>query len=159
MPGATWTVSRCPPDLSCINITSTVLTPSQHFRHLNSGSLVFVFLIHTWYFSSTFSVTLTTMALYHSSLRWFIACSCKPTMEGQTPIFYAAFCSTLISPAHFWLIAVVLKSRFKIFSKIGFLWFESLVTLNFFFAIAFSSMFFILLATRAWRQNWLLGLH
>ena len=31
---------------------------------------------------STFSITLTTMALYHSRLRWFEASSCKATSRG-----------------------------------------------------------------------------
>lgn len=47
MPGAAWTVNRHPPDLSRGNITSPVLTPYVHFRHVCGGSLAFVFLIHT----------------------------------------------------------------------------------------------------------------
>jgi len=47
MPGAAWTVNRHPPDLSRSNITSPVLTPRLCFRHVCSGSLAFVFLIHT----------------------------------------------------------------------------------------------------------------
>src|SRR5664280_2163558 len=32
--------------------------------------------------SPAFSLTLTTMALYQCSLRWFEACSCKPAPRG-----------------------------------------------------------------------------
>ena len=47
MPDVVWPVGRYPPDSSRGNITSPVLTPFVHFRHLCSGSLMFVFLIHT----------------------------------------------------------------------------------------------------------------
>ena len=57
-----------------------VLTSSIRFRHLISGSLSLVSLNLTCHdLCHDFSLTLTTMALYHSSLRWFGACSCKPT--------------------------------------------------------------------------------
>ncbi len=38
-------------------------------------------------FCRVFSLTLTTMTLYHSSLRWFEACSCKPTPRGLPSSF------------------------------------------------------------------------
>ncbi len=34
-----------------------------------------------------FSLTLTTSALYQSSLRWFKACSCKPALRGPPSSF------------------------------------------------------------------------
>ncbi|MGB2927856.1 MAG: hypothetical protein WBB70_02990, partial [Desulfobacterales bacterium] len=44
----------------------------------------------------TFSLTLTTLALYQRSLRWFEACSCKPAprdlpssfVQLRTPLIY-----------------------------------------------------------------------
>ena len=56
---------------------------SLRFRHFISGSLVFVS-IGTYLTKScfAFSVTLTTVAFDHSSLRWFEACSCKPAPRG-----------------------------------------------------------------------------
>lgn len=44
--------------------------------------------------TSTFSLTLTTMALYHSSLRWFTANSCKSAVGGLLPS------STPLATAH-----------------------------------------------------------
>ncbi len=83
MPDAAWAVNRSPPDLSRINDYPPVLTPSLRFRHFISGSLTFVsiesYLIPS---SGTFSLTLTTTALYRSSSRWFEACSCKPASRG-----------------------------------------------------------------------------
>ena len=79
MPDAVWTVNRFPPNLSRINDYSPVLTPSLRFRTLHQRfvctHLSYPHLIPS---CGTFSSTLTTTALYHSSLRWFEACSCKP---------------------------------------------------------------------------------
>ena len=60
-----------------------VLTPSQIFRHLINGSLVLISLIRTGHsLCHALPLTLTTTALYRCSLRWFEACSCKPTPRG-----------------------------------------------------------------------------
>jgi len=84
MPDAAWTVNRFPPDLSRINDYPPVLTSSLRFRHFISGSLAFVSIeSHLIPSSGTFSLTLTTTALYCSSLRWFEACSCKPASRGH----------------------------------------------------------------------------
>src|SRR5207248_8105346 len=47
MPGAAWAVRRLPPDLSRGQKQTSVLTPSETFRHFISGSLTFAFLAHT----------------------------------------------------------------------------------------------------------------
>ncbi len=83
MPSTTQAVSRFPLDLSRSTARSSVLMLTLPFRHLNSGTLTLVFLIHTCRdLCPDFSLTLTTMALYQCSLRWFEACSCKPTSRG-----------------------------------------------------------------------------
>ncbi|MGB3225793.1 MAG: hypothetical protein WBB23_23590 [Desulforhopalus sp.] len=54
----------------------TLSTHHQRFTHVR---------LHEPYLipsCGTFSSTLTTMALYHSSLRWFETCSCKPVPRG-----------------------------------------------------------------------------
>ena len=83
MPDAAWTVNRFPPDLSRINDYSPVLTSSLRFRTLHQrfacAHLSYPHLIPS---CGTFSSTLTTMTLDHSSLRWFEACSCKPAPRG-----------------------------------------------------------------------------
>jgi len=83
IPATIWTVNRFPPDLSRANDTLPVLMTSLRFRHFISGSLLFVS-IGTYLTKScfAFSVTLTTMAFDHSSLRWFEAYSCKPAPRG-----------------------------------------------------------------------------
>ena len=48
-------------------------------------------------FSHDFSLTLTTLALYQRSLRWFGACSCKPTPGGPPPSLMQL--RTLITPS------------------------------------------------------------
>ena len=45
-----------------------------------------------------YTVTLTTMALYHSSLRWFEACSCKPTPRGLPSSFMQHGCTGCKAP-------------------------------------------------------------
>ena len=83
MPDATQTVSRFPLNLSWRSPSTPVLTSSQIFRHLINGSLVLISLIHTGHgLGHAFPLTLTTTALYRCSLRWFEACSCKPTPRG-----------------------------------------------------------------------------
>lgn len=47
MPGTTWPVSRSPPGSSQDHPPTLVSMPSNLFRHLNGGSLAFVFLAHT----------------------------------------------------------------------------------------------------------------
>jgi hypothetical protein len=57
-------------------------------------------LISSW---ETFSPTLTTMAFDHSSLRWFEACSCKPTPRGppsSSERLLGTLCS--LNPVKFW---------------------------------------------------------
>ena len=83
MPSTTQAVSRFPLDLSRSSARSSVLMLTLQFRHLISGSLALVFLILTCRsLCRDFSSTLTTMALYQCSLRWFEACSCKPAPRG-----------------------------------------------------------------------------
>jgi hypothetical protein len=58
------------------DIIPTLSTRHQRFTHVR---------LHEPYLipsCETFSSTLTTMALYHSSLRWFEARSCKPAPRG-----------------------------------------------------------------------------
>ncbi len=64
-------------------LTSSILTSSIAFRHLIEW-FTFVRLPEPHLLPScgNFSSTLTTMALYHSSLRWFEAYSCKATSRG-----------------------------------------------------------------------------
>jgi hypothetical protein len=56
--------------------------------------------------SRDFSLTLTTLALYQRSLRWFEACSCKPAPRGQTLISCTVTCGYklifYINCAHSW---------------------------------------------------------
>ncbi len=47
MPGAVQTVDRYPLHLSRDQVRTSVLTPPIYFRHLISGSLPLIFLIHT----------------------------------------------------------------------------------------------------------------
>jgi len=94
MPSTTQAVNRFPLDLSRSSARSSVLMLTQEFRHLISGSLTLVFLAHTCRdLCLDFSSTLTTMALYQCSLRWFGTCSCKP-VPGAYP-------HLLCSYAHF----------------------------------------------------------
>jgi len=80
MPDAAQTVNRLPLDLSWRSPSTPVSTPSLIFRHLSNGSLALISLIPTWHgLCHAFALTLTTKALYQCSLRWFEACSCKPT--------------------------------------------------------------------------------
>ena len=83
MPSTTQAVSWFILDLSRSTARSSVLMLNLPFRHLISGSLTLVFLIHTCRdLCLDFSSTLTTMALYQCSLRWFGTCSCKPVPRG-----------------------------------------------------------------------------
>jgi hypothetical protein len=88
MPDAAQTVSRFPLDLSwrpwctpSFDVISYVTTPHQWFAcaHLLDSHLIPS--------SGTFSLTLTTLALYQSSLRWFETCSCKPVPRGLPSSF------------------------------------------------------------------------
>ena len=92
MPDAVWAVDRYPPDLSRANETHPVLTPSMHFstRH-QRFACVRLLGSHLTESRPAFSSTLTTIALYDSSLRWFEACSCKPTSRGRPLISRAAW--------------------------------------------------------------------
>lgn len=83
MPVTTWTVNRFPPGLSRANDYLPVLMTSIRFRHFISGSLVFVSIgTHLTKSGFAFSVTLTTMAFAHSSLRWFGASTCMAAPRG-----------------------------------------------------------------------------
>ena len=82
-----WAEHSLPPDLSHEWRSSVVLSTSNAFRCLISGSLSFVFLSHTWSHHNVgpFPRTLTTFAFDKSSSGWFgfYACSSKP--EGPPP--------------------------------------------------------------------------
>ena len=47
---------------------------------------------------------LTTTALYDSRLRWFEACSWKPTSEGLSSIFYIAYAQVIGSHLNLFLV-------------------------------------------------------
>ncbi len=65
-----------------------VLTTSKVFRFLIDGSLAFVSLKHTWSASGgPFTLTHTTMTLYHSSLGQFEVFSWKAILEGLSSSF------------------------------------------------------------------------
>ncbi len=64
---------RYPPSFDVIHTLSTSLQWFTCVRLLDS---------HLTQSRRAFSVTLTTMALNHSSLRWFGTCSCKPVPRG-----------------------------------------------------------------------------
>lgn len=83
MPATIWTVNRFPPDLSQINDSPLVSMTFLRFRHVISGSLVFVS-IGTYLTKSSFafSVTLTTMVFDHSNLRWFGTSTCIAAPRG-----------------------------------------------------------------------------
>ena len=68
------------------SLSASGFDDSCKFRYFNSGSFLFVYL-GTYLTSSwlAFSVTLTTMAFVHSSLRWFEASTCMATSEGHPP--------------------------------------------------------------------------
>ncbi|MFZ5435596.1 MAG: hypothetical protein ACOZCF_04625, partial [Bacillota bacterium] len=60
-----------------------VLMASLRFPHVISGSRLFVSLgTYLTNLASPFSVTLTTMAFDHSSLRWFEASTCMAAPRG-----------------------------------------------------------------------------
>ncbi len=64
-----------------------VLKSHSHSRCVISRSFsLFVFLIHTCRIKPDFSSTLTTMALYHSSLRWFDTNALNADTGGPTSI-------------------------------------------------------------------------
>ena len=79
MPDAAQAVNRLLLNLSWSMVSPPVLTSSIHF----DTSEVVRLRSPPWsspdmVFCHAFSLTLTTMALYHCSLRWFEARSCKP---------------------------------------------------------------------------------
>ena len=92
MPDAVWAVGRYLPDLSRANETHPVLTPSMHFstRHQRFACARLLG-SHLTRSRPAFSSTLTTIALYDSSLRWFEACSCKPASRDRPLISCAAW--------------------------------------------------------------------
>jgi len=76
----------------CPSVTkqTLVLTSSKRFRWVIEwfacAHLLNPHLIES---CSTFSLTLTTMALYLCSLRWFETCPCRPVSRGLSLIFCA----------------------------------------------------------------------
>jgi len=83
MPEAIWPVIRYPPDLSQGNDYPSVLTSSLRFRHfIIRFTCVRLLDTHLTESCSAFSVTLTTPALYRSSLRWFEASTCMAASRG-----------------------------------------------------------------------------
>ena len=90
MPGAAQAVNRFPLNLSWRWVSH------QFWRRpliFDTSSMV-RFRSAPWFIPATvlsrdFSLTLTTLALYQSSLRWFETCSCKPVPRGHTLIFRA----------------------------------------------------------------------
>jgi hypothetical protein len=91
MPDAIWAVDRYLPDFSRANETHPVLTPSMHFStRLQRFARARLLASHLTGSSPAFSSTLTTIALYDSSLRWFETHSCKPVSRGHALISCAA---------------------------------------------------------------------
>ena len=91
MPDAIWAVDRYLPDFSRANETHPVLTPSMHFStRLQRFARARLLASHLTESSPAFSSTLTTIALYDSSLRWFETHSCKPVSRGHPLISCAA---------------------------------------------------------------------
>src|SRR5271165_381243 len=86
MPDAIWAVDRYLPDFSRANEAHPVLTPSMHFStRLQRFARARLLASHLTGSSPAFSSTLTTIALYDSSLRWFETHSCKPVSRGHPP--------------------------------------------------------------------------
>ena len=91
MPDAIWAVDRYLPDFSRANEAHPVLTPSMHFStRLQRFARARLLASHLTGSSPAFSSTLTTIALYDSSLRWFETHSCKPVSRGHPLISCAA---------------------------------------------------------------------
>ena len=91
MPDAIWAVDRYLPDFSRANETHPVLTPSMHFStRLQRFARARLLASHLTESSPAFSSTLTTVALYDSSSRWFETHSCKPVSRGHPLISCAA---------------------------------------------------------------------
>ena len=91
MPDAIWAVDRYLPDFSRANETPPVLTPSMHFStRLQRFARARLLASHLTESSPAFSSTLTTIALYDSSSRWFETHSCKPVSRGHPLISCAA---------------------------------------------------------------------
>ena len=83
MPDAARPVHRLPPCLSRGQPRFPVSASPLLFRHLISGLLALISLVHTCHGTCRdFSSTLTTMDIDHSSLRWFEANSCKSAPRG-----------------------------------------------------------------------------
>src|SRR5271166_1114479 len=91
MPDAIWAVDRYLPDFSRANEAHPVLTPSMHFStRLQRFARARLLASHLTGSSPAFSSTLTTIALYDSSSRWFETHSCKPVSRGHPLISCAA---------------------------------------------------------------------
>ena len=58
---------------------STFSTPRQRFTFVH---LLYPYLLNSWF---NVSLSLSTMALYHSTIRWFETRSCKPVSTGLPP--------------------------------------------------------------------------
>ncbi len=83
-PEAAWAVNRFPPNLSRTQYSNPVLTSSLiewfAYARLSESHLPRSYAV-------TFPKTLTTLALYQRSFRWFEACSCKPASRGPPSSF------------------------------------------------------------------------
>ena len=64
---------------SLLTECSTFSTPRQRFTFVH---LLYPYLLNSWF---NVSLSLSTMALYHSTIRWFETCSCKPVSTGLPP--------------------------------------------------------------------------
>ena len=77
MPVTVWSVNRFPPNLSQVNDSPLVLMTFLRFRHIYQQFICIC--LHSTYLTRScpaFSLTLTTMAFVHSSLRWFETSTC-----------------------------------------------------------------------------------
>ena len=100
-PEAAQAVSRFSLNLSWTHNRNPVLTSSIIFRRLIEW-FAFARLSESYLprsFVVTFPKTLTTLALYQRSFRWFEACSCKPAPSPPRRIIFCAVTHTLYKSA------------------------------------------------------------
>ncbi len=82
MPDAIYPVNKLLIDLSQVTTDPLVLTPPKSFSTLRQWfTFVHLSTPHMTH-NCAFSIMLTTLALYQSSLWLFKACSCKPALRG-----------------------------------------------------------------------------
>ncbi len=82
MPDATYPVDKFPIGLSQVTFSPLVLTSSHYLSTCNQWFTCVHLSISHMTHNYAFSITLTTLALYQSSLWLFEACSCKPAPRG-----------------------------------------------------------------------------